>query len=778
MTDLTGYLTSFTGMFTTNFGTAGSIKAITIPRIQRDYAQGRTSDEVRKIRADYLGQLAAAARGEVPESLDLDFVYGTIEDGVLSPLDGQQRLTSLFLLHWLSAMRAKENPADMPWSTFSYATRDTARLFTERLVTHSLVEPESAQDPISKQIQDQPWALHQWKHDPTVRSMFVVLDHLEVELTGHDPAEVWQRLSGQNPAIRFHLLPLPGPASDSDQRVINGDQLYIKMNSRGKPLTEFENFKAVFEKALSTIPASQDQEAVAKRLARSVDGARSDILFPYRGDDNVIDDEFMRYMTFIIELCEWREGRTLPDGDDGLVRLERRATYAFVDSPEAEANRSFLFHAFDTWRDESPSSVFLEILKDDHSDPDDLRVRLFTKGSQADLFDKACRFYGAGGKSRRFSLADTLMLYGLLVHRRDDSSEIHTRTRQLRNLFIDADQTVRTDRMPILVREVEAFVKTGNLTELSTLTQFRREDEVRKQRLLESRPDLEKVLVRLENHPLLQGCLFSFDLDPEHFARRAATFHAAFDPANWPLLTGALLACGEYQQKARWGTDYFGSFTSTEAWRRVFSYGGRGAQSETRHALRALLDALAETPGNEIPQALSGMIDDFVDACRTKNSYPWRYYVLAYPSLREGDSGYFVREEGSMFQAVALRRTTLNSKYRDMFLHAAEAVCGPVEDDGWRYTGYETGSRMLEVTQGVNVRARDCGLEVSATPGHRVFPGLQPLASRGQSPAPAPGAVGIPVAGVQIGPEWVDTEDRVQKFADFIRANRSYDWAE
>ncbi len=36
--------------------------------------------------------------------ITLDFVYGDIDaEGTLTPLDGQQRLTTLFLLHWYAA---------------------------------------------------------------------------------------------------------------------------------------------------------------------------------------------------------------------------------------------------------------------------------------------------------------------------------------------------------------------------------------------------------------------------------------------------------------------------------------------------------------------------------------------------------------------------------------------------------------------------------------------------------------------------------------------------
>ena len=66
---------------------------ICIPRIQRDYAQGRP--EVKSIRDDFL----SAIHGTIvnPDGhLSLDFIYGTRDKrGLFIPLDGQQRLTTL-----------------------------------------------------------------------------------------------------------------------------------------------------------------------------------------------------------------------------------------------------------------------------------------------------------------------------------------------------------------------------------------------------------------------------------------------------------------------------------------------------------------------------------------------------------------------------------------------------------------------------------------------------------------------------------------------------------
>mgnify|MGYP004703844449 CR=1 FL=1 len=73
---------------------------IQIPIIQRDYAQGRNT--AHEIRDSFLDALLAYLE-ENRKHRDLDFVYGNqsaeaIDEEIkFIPLDGQQRLTTLFL---------------------------------------------------------------------------------------------------------------------------------------------------------------------------------------------------------------------------------------------------------------------------------------------------------------------------------------------------------------------------------------------------------------------------------------------------------------------------------------------------------------------------------------------------------------------------------------------------------------------------------------------------------------------------------------------------------
>ena len=93
---------------------------IRIPPIQREYAQGR--EGAYAIRHGFVEALLKCAS----ENVCLDFVYGVFNEGFLIPLDGQQRLTTLFLFYWYFGAIDKE------WK-FEYASRRMAMRFVDYL---------------------------------------------------------------------------------------------------------------------------------------------------------------------------------------------------------------------------------------------------------------------------------------------------------------------------------------------------------------------------------------------------------------------------------------------------------------------------------------------------------------------------------------------------------------------------------------------------------------------------------------------------------------------
>ena len=643
-----GFLTSYAGLFSPSEAGTPAVTSVEIPLIQRDYAQGRTDARANDIRERFLDVLHEALTDG--KDVGLDFVYGDVEAGTLRPLDGQQRLTTLFLLHWYLAYRAGQLDEEHAWMRFSYATRPTARLFCEQLVTAK--PPPDEPDPAAW-IVDQPWYLYVWRNDPTIQAMLVMIAAIHSRFAGGDPHSAWQRLVDTDaPAISFQLLPIDDMGS--------GEDLYIKMNSRGKPLTPFENFKARFERAIAW---AGDK---ATEFDHRIDGAWSDILWCLRGDDDIVDDEFLRYFEFITDICQWRAGQ-LPGG----ARLETRALRLFgTAGPQAEASLDFLFHAFDTWAGTDIADEFGRLFATNRADLSRDRDRLLLFGTEtgADLFDACCRSYG----SSRFTYGRTLLLFAVLLDRVAPSEDFPRRLRVLRNLIEASESELRPHRLPALVADVQRIVRDGSLDEINGFNKAQAEDEQAKWAFLTAHPDLAPVLFRLEDHALLRGSLQAFDLDASNFALRAAAFESLMAaPDGWRDLTAALLAAGNYARRRNDRDLQFGSPSNAEPWRNLLT-------GTSRSNLQPTAGALGKVAAGTSPRAsLRQMRDEFVSSRQAMGHLDWRYYLVRYDAMREGASGIYPSVGGNMgYLLCMLERTQINGRYRDPYLAAIVREAG------------------------------------------------------------------------------------------------------
>lgn len=300
---------------------------VQVPMIQRDYAQGRESEK--EVRDEFLEALHAALilseeDGSLP--LNLDFIYGSVEGDAVTrflPLDGQQRLTTLFLLHWYLAWRDgcweefKQIFCPGGASRFSYIVRPSSTEFFDALVGF---EPEFVPDrinPLSKMLTDQPWYFRNWRLDPTIQSSLTMLD--AIHLRFKDSTGLFARITNiERPAITFQLLDL--------ENFGLSDDLYIKMNARGKPLTPFETFKARYEQVLVDLFGDEtrkigDQEfPVAEFFSRRMDTQWADFFWPHRAPDtNVFDNAVMNLFRTVILITRSPESESFID-DVSLLR--------------------------------------------------------------------------------------------------------------------------------------------------------------------------------------------------------------------------------------------------------------------------------------------------------------------------------------------------------------------------------------------------------------------------------------------------------------------------
>ncbi|MEG2446409.1 MAG: DUF262 domain-containing protein, partial [Acinetobacter sp.] len=109
---------------------------------------------------------------------DLDFVYGSVVDEQLKLLDGQQRLTTLFLLHWYLAWKCDvilDKTIQEKLLRFSYETRTSARDFIKSLLEKAsslkCIWDHDHTKKLSEQIENEEWYFSIWKKDPTVQSI-------------------------------------------------------------------------------------------------------------------------------------------------------------------------------------------------------------------------------------------------------------------------------------------------------------------------------------------------------------------------------------------------------------------------------------------------------------------------------------------------------------------------------------------------------------------------------------------------------------------------------
>tara|TARA_R110002110_G_scaffold339191_2_gene549602 strand:+ start:14601 stop:16958 length:2358 start_codon:yes stop_codon:yes gene_type:complete len=306
---------------------------VQIPVIQRDYAQGRADQHI--VRDDFLKSLHDALC--LPEDdpllpLDLDFVYGSVVNGSFQPLDGQQRLTTLFLLHWYLAwvdglsedFRTRIVTAGL--SRFSYEVRPSSRDFINAFASY--VPDVSAADcqNLVSMITDQPWYFRSWRFDPTIRSVLSMLERMH---------EVFRKTSGlyirlideATPAITFQLLDL--------EQFDLSDDLYIKMNARGKPLTSFETFKARFERHLESQfqgvpPDVCNGTPLADFFSHRIDTRWSDFFWPFRDKRTAtFDDAIMNLLRTVIMVTRGPEAAATAVDLADLRATARASSYTW-----------------------------------------------------------------------------------------------------------------------------------------------------------------------------------------------------------------------------------------------------------------------------------------------------------------------------------------------------------------------------------------------------------------------------------------------------------------
>lgn len=662
---------------------------IQIPMIQRDYAQGRPSEA--EVREEFLNALETALRSPADDDslpLNLDFIYGSVEGKPktrFSPLDGQQRLTTLFLLHWYLAWRderwsefcelfqAKEK------SRFSYSVRPTSEDFFDALVSY---KPECRADEITRLstlITNQSWYFRNWRLDPTVQSTLAMLDAIHTRFATSEG--LFERLINDNqPAITFQLLDLNNFGLSDD--------LYIKMNARGKPLTPFETFKARYEQELGRQFAEEfrsidgQELTVADFVARRMDTSWAELFWVHRDRrTNLYDGAIMNLFRAVALVTRDPESKAYVDDISSLRSNSRPPSYAD-------------FHS-KGWLDRDFTVTLIALLETWSKEGGSFSAQL----PNSQFFDEKSIFSKLAANFASLSSVEIIQFaaYASFVREHEKSIDPQVFQEWMRIVF---NLTVNTDynRADDLQRSVAGLKAlrphSGEILEHFAMSEkptggFSSQqivEEAVKANLILSHPGWKSRVLAAEQHGYFRGQI-DFLLD---FSGVSSQFEKA-NPKNCEenLNIGFQASFDDYLAKAKLMFDQNGIiFIRAELWRRALLVIGNFLlpigrnysfltnpiangdswkrllrnQTQRRQYLKALWDHIHLNAPVE-PQ-LHSIIKN------AANLEPWRIAVSKHPEVIDYCSENEIRWEENSTEIYLLKRRQMNGTHTELFSYA------------------------------------------------------------------------------------------------------------
>lgn len=459
---------------------------IEIPIIQRDYAQGRENEDVNRIRNKFIKKLIETLT--TGNSTELDFVYGNeIETNrnntickIFIPLDGQQRLTTLFLLHWFIAV--KENKIEEirhKLLKFTYETRPSTHSFCKKLI----MECDNIKfNNLKENIIDSIWFDPDWGNDPTISGMLVMLDTFACnEKLVKCKVPLFEKLIDEtNPIIYFYFISL--------NKMGLSDDIYIRMNARGKQLTPFENFKSDFSTIINY------NENKLEDFKDKIEYKWVENLWQYRNkNEYTIDMQFMQILRYISEMLYFKHAEFHAE-EYKQFDLDYIYDHDHIKPIYSEIeNLDFLFNTLDVI--EEISNLNNNILFDEKTSIKDILVNIIN------------------GKE---DVSQKLLMYAILKyrHKYEFNNDFNDYVRVVRNLIYNTNDKSQRE-WPRLLKSIENLITDKNIylwlleansnDKMIGFYQPQRNEEIFKAKLISNQSITKSIILKAEDNNLLQG---------------------------------------------------------------------------------------------------------------------------------------------------------------------------------------------------------------------------------------------------------------------------------
>ncbi len=292
---------------------------IIIPDIQRDYCWGDREDLV----FSFVKGLVDLEKKQT-NIVTLGMIYGyeePKESGRIYLCDGQQRLTTLFLLLGLINRKAShcfnkylgDNSDGYRNPCLLYSIRESTLYFLSDLTYEFFMGDEKESD-ITKEetwseyIKKQSWFFSDYNNDPSIGSILKALDCMKGIVDG---------FSNPKDFGNFILNKLEFIYYDLGNRA-NGEETFVLINTTGEPLTPTENLKP------RLISSSEDKEEDSSKWEDW-----EHFFWENRGDNDTADNglnEFFRWIAII--------NLSIQNKDKDVLSILRNGKYTLDDIKE------------------------------------------------------------------------------------------------------------------------------------------------------------------------------------------------------------------------------------------------------------------------------------------------------------------------------------------------------------------------------------------------------------------------------------------------------------
>lgn len=727
------------------------VDKIDIPRIQRDYAQGRIEEAER--REKFLEAIFKCLRESAP--LHLDFIYGKIEEKIFYPIDGQQRLTTLFLLHWyFGVIDGKFDELEI-LKKFSYDTRPSSRDFCIALVDNAkeistvFENKKEGEESVPALIKDFSWFKYGWEDDPTISSMLVMIESIhkkfeDIRIDG------WSKLVDKE-LITFEILDLGKEGFELP------DELYIKMNARGKQLTSFENFKAEFidflgkeygEQKVWSYEISGEKRKLSynEYFSYKIEKEWCDLFWAYRNESSLstrqspIDNEIMNFIYVIAQLCYFK------DNKDKEAKDFKRNLEIIKDVFAEKDNVDFLFFILDCLYDNSLDNkkvsknklenFFATLFFVNENQNDEYAPVNISWNSKSELLSESL-FSQCLIKGLDLGPRNKILFYCMFSFIRDNHNRLNYYLRVIRNLLYAQRQRNETKYNPnvrinyfgkywklfeqLQVDDVYNLLSNDNFVLDNKETDISDESlEYEKQKAKLLNEENRKSLFALEDQSFLCGYLRNFDLEnnADRINEYAMVVPEIFSCKNTSLVIRAMIASdfeGIYIRKCALGYNYY---FGTD-WETVLTYTGK--DEKLNDSLVKFLNHYISRKENSVETKLQGIIDDWLKKNATNRT--WKYYFIEYENFTNRSSNYYCwkYENDITFQIQILRSETSNPllayHINSFICTVCEKLDNPKICEQWDCYARYSDEAPLYLKSGKYLNCRDDGWKINDLSG-------------------------------------------------------------